>query len=137
MVEPVRTNRYQNAQLALEALKPLNLLRIREPEVFLDKLELDFVADSVGQQLIQTITITNPIPDTMLAGKWSVSAHPNDPPHTPDSHSWISFLPRQFEGNQVNCVVRVDTSKLKANTNYEREIVLSSNAKQENYHLKV
>ena len=26
-------------------------------------------------------------------------------PVTPDSHAWISFIPRQFEGNKVNCEV--------------------------------
>jgi hypothetical protein len=34
-------------------------------------------------------------------------------------------------------LLRVDTSKLKANKNYEREIVLNSNARQEKYYLKV
>lgn len=135
MVEPNPANRYQNARLALEALKSLDLIRI--PEVSLDKLELDFVANSVGQELSKTITVTNTIPDTMLEGEWSVSPHPKDPPHTPDSHSWISFSPRKFESNQVNCLLRVDTSKLKANKNYEREIVLNSNARQEKYYLKV
>ncbi|OPF19611.1 hypothetical protein B1L04_04315 [Microcystis aeruginosa KW] len=135
MVEPNPANRYQNARLALEALKSLDLIRI--PEVSLDKLELDFVANSVGQELSKTITVTNTIPDTMLQGEWSVSPHPKDPPHTPDSHSWISFSPRKFESNQVNCLLRVDTSKLKANKNYEREIVLNSNARQEKYYLKV
>lgn len=135
MVEPNPANRYQNARLALEALKSLDLIRI--PEVSLDKLELDFVANSVGQELSKTITVTNTIPDTILQGEWSVSPHPKDPPHTPDSHSWISFSPRKFESNQVNCLLRVDTSKLKANKNYEREIVLNSNARQEKYYLKV
>jgi len=135
MVEPNPANRYQNARLALEALKSLDLIRI--PEVSLDKLELDFVANSVGQELSETITVTNTIPDTILQGEWSVSPHPKDPPHTPDSHSWISFSPRKFESNQVNCLLRVDTSKLKANKNYEREIVLNSNARQEKYYLKV
>ena len=135
MVEPNPANRYQNARLALAALKSLDLIRI--PEVSLDKLELDFVANSVGQELSKTITVTNTIPDTMLQGEWSVSPHPKDPPHTPDSHSWISFSPRKFESNQVNCLLRVDTSKLKANKNYEREIVLNSNARQEKYYLKV
>lgn len=95
------------------------------------------MANSVGQELSKTITVTNTIPDTMLQGEWSVSPHPKDPPHTPDSHSWISFSPRKFESNQVNCLLRVDTSKLKANKNYEREIVLNSNARQEKYYLKV
>jgi hypothetical protein len=135
MVEPNPANRYQNAEVALDALKPLYVIRL--PEVNLDKLKLSFVADKLNQKLSQTITISNNIPETILEGNWSVSAHKNDPPHTPDSHSWISFSPQSFEGNQVNCEVRIDTSKLKADRNYEREIVLVSNAKQEEYPLKV
>lgn len=135
MVEPNPANRYENAEVALDALKPLYVIRL--PEVNLDKLELNFVADKLNQKLSQTITISNNIPDTILEGNWSVSAHKNDPPHTPDSHSWISFSPRQFKGNQVNCEVKVDTSKLKTDKDYEREIVLISNAKEENYYTKV
>lgn len=135
MVKPLPTNRYQNAKSALKALHPLDLIRI--PEVRLDKLELNFEANSVGQKLSQTITVTNNTPDTILQGKWSVSPHENDPPHNPDSHSWISFSPQEFKGNQVDCVVKVDTSQLKADRNYEREIVLISNARQENYYVKV
>ncbi len=135
MVEPNPTNRYENAQVALDALKSLYIIRL--PEVNLDKLELNFVADQLNQKLSQTITITNNIPDTILEGNWSVSPHKKDPPHTPDNHSWISFSPRTFKGNQVNCEVKVDTSKLKADKNYDREIILVSNARQENYYAKV
>ena len=137
MVEPEPANRYENANLALEALKPLYLNRIPEVELDLDKLELDFVANSLGEKLSKTIRVSNPIPDTILEGKWSVSPHPSDPPHTPHRHSWISFFPREFKGNGVDCVVKVDTSKLRANKHYERNIVLTSNGKQENYELKI
>lgn len=135
MVEPNPANRYQNAKLALEALKPLYLMRV--PEVTIDKSELNFVADFLKQKLSQTITINNNIPDTVLQGKLSISPHPSDPPHTPESHSWIWFSPGEFKRNHVNCVVTVDTSKLRANKNYEREICLSSNAGQEKYYLKI
>ncbi|GEM_PF-2885298 len=137
MVEPEPANRYENANLALEALKPLYLNRIPEVKLDLDKLELDFVANSLGEKLSKTIRVSNPIPDTILEGKWSVSPHPSDPPHTPERHSWISFFPREFKGNGVDCVVKVDTSKLRANKHYERNMVLTSNGKQENYELKI
>lgn len=135
MVEPNPVNRYQNAKLALEALNPLYIKRI--PEAKLDKLELNFVANSVNKKLSQTITLTNKIPDTILQGKWSVSPHRSDPPHNPDRHSWISFSPQEIKGNNVKCEVKVDTSKLKIDQNYEREIVFISNAQQEKYYLKV
>ena len=122
MIEPDPANRYQNAQLALETLKPLYVIRI--PEVDLDELELDFVANSLEQKLSKTIRVTNKITDTILQGKWSVSPHTSDPLHSPDSHSWISFLPQKFKGNRVDCVVEVDTNKLRADRNYEREIIL-------------
>ena len=111
MVEPNPVNRYQNARLALEALKPLYVIRI--PEVKLDKLELNFLANSVEQKISQTITVTNTIPDTVLQGKWSVSLHKSDPPHTPDSHPWIHFSPREFKGNQVDCMVNSRSQSIK------------------------
>ena len=68
MVEPNPAKRYQNARLALEALKPLYITRV--PEANLDKFELNFVADFINQKPHQTITIINNIPDTVLEGKF-------------------------------------------------------------------
>lgn len=135
MVESNPANRYQNAEIALEELNPLYVFRV--PEVNLENSDLNFVANKVGQQLSQTIIITNTIPDTILEGKWSVSPHPSDPPHTPDSHAWISFLPQQFKSNYDHFKVIIDTNKLKADRYYERKIVLNTNARQEKYYLKV
>lgn len=135
MVESNPANRYQNAEIALEELNPLYVFRV--PEVNLENSDLNFVANKVGQQLSQTIIITNTIPDTILEGKWSVSPHPSDPPHTPDSHAWISFLPQQFKSNYDHFKVIIDTNKLKADRYYERKIVLNSNARQKKYYLKV
>jgi serine/threonine protein kinase len=138
MVEPDPVNRFSDAQTALDALQPLYVIRI--PDVSLDKQELTFVADKVGQKLSQTITLKNTVSETILQGKWSVSPHPNDPPHNPDTHAWIRITPQQFEAHyqeEVTCTITIDTSKLKADNYYEREIVLESNAKQEQIPFKV
>ena len=60
------------------------------------------------------IIIENSIPDTLLEGKWEVGSHPQDPPHTPDNHAWISVKPGKFSRNHILCQVQVDTSKLMA-----------------------
>lgn len=130
MVEPNPSNRFQNAQEALKALQPLYVMRI--PEIKVNKKELNFVAQSIGEKLSQTIMIRNDVPDTILEGSWSVLPHKNDPPHTPDSHSWIKFSPKKFKDNDIKCTVNIDTSKLKADRVYKRVIVLNTNGKEEN-----
>ena len=135
MVEPNPANRYPNAKLALEALQPLYVIRV--PEVSLEKTELEVIATKVGEQITQSIMVKNNIPETILQGQWSILPHPNDPPHNPDSHAWIRCFPRQFKGNEVNCKITVDTSQLKADKSYQREIVLHSNATQMTRYLKI
>ena len=135
MVEPNPSNRYHNAKLALEALQPLYVMRV--PEVTLETTELEFIAEKVGERITQNLTINNNIPETTLQGHLSISPHPNDPPHTPDSHTWIRCFPQRFEGNSVNCKITVDTSKLKADKHYQRELVLHSNATEFTRYLKV
>ena len=53
MPEPDPASRFSDAQTALDALQPLYVIRI--PDVSLDKQELTFVADKVGQKISQTI----------------------------------------------------------------------------------
>lgn len=131
MTAPKLTERYPNAETALETLKTLYLIRC--PSVEIDKSSLEFEATSLGEKLTQTITISNPTPETILEGEWEVAPHDNDPPHTPQSHAWISFSPKQFKGNQVKCRVTVDTSKLIAQTTGKRFIVLHTNSTPETY----
>jgi hypothetical protein len=89
---------------------------------------LEFKANRLGEKLTQSITIENPIPDTLLEGRWEVAPHPQDPPHTPDNHAWISVTPVQFNRNNIRCQVEADTSKLRADKQYKRQLILHSNA---------
>lgn len=89
---------------------------------------LEFKANRLGEKLTQSITIDNPISDTLLEGRWEVAPHPQDPPHTPDDHAWISVTPAQFSGNHTRCQVEVDTGKLMADKQYKRQLILHSNA---------
>ena len=135
MVEPRVQDRYANAAEALAALKPIDVDRL--PKVRLIQDTLKFTCRQYGEKLTQTVSISNPIPDTMLAGRWEVAPHPSDPPHTPYDHSWISFSPQKFEGNEVECEITVDTSKLLAEETYIREIVLRSNSSPETNRITV
>lgn len=126
MVQPNRLERYPNAVAALEALKALNVNRL--PEVKVISPSLEFKATELDEKLTQTITVSNFIPDTMLEGTWKVALHPNDPLCRPGSHAWISFAPAKFESNQAECKITVDTSKLRANQTYKRQIVLQTNS---------
>ncbi|MFZ9740240.1 MAG: serine/threonine protein kinase, partial [Prochlorotrichaceae cyanobacterium] len=96
MVAPDPKKRFPDAAAALEALKPLYVKRT--PEVKLSCTTLNFEATKVGEKLSQTITLTNSVPETVLEGHWEVAPHPNDPPHTPDRHPWISFSPKTVQG---------------------------------------
>jgi len=138
MVEPEPADRFPDAKKALEALQPLYIIRI--PDITFDKSELRFVANKLGEKLSQTIKLKNTVSETILQGQWYVAPHPNDPPHTPDDHVWIRITPKRFEAHyeeEVTCTIAIDTSKLKADKVYEREIVLESNAKEERTRFKV
>jgi serine/threonine protein kinase len=126
MVNPKLNERFPDAETALEALRPLYLLRI--PEVNLSTTNLEFQATKLGEKLVQTISISNGIPDTVLEGKWEVLPHPSDPPHQPESHSWIKLSPAKFASNQVECQIRIDTNNLMAHRVYQRQICLQTNS---------
>jgi hypothetical protein len=48
-----------------------------------------------------------------------------------------SIFAKKIQKNQAKCNVTVDTSQLRADNKYEREIVLESNAQQEKHYLKL
>lgn len=98
---------------------------------------LEFKATNLGEKITQTIIISNSFPKAVLEGYWEVAPHLNDPPHTPDSHGWITFSSKQFKGNKIECQITVDTSKLFAESSGKRTIILHSNTLQEAHTLTV
>ncbi|GAX40068.1 serine/threonine protein kinase [Tolypothrix sp. NIES-4075] len=129
MVQPRQSNRFANAQTALEALKVLDSHNIiRQPNVEFSTTTLNFRATILSEELSQRITISNSVPETHLEGRWEVAPHRHDPPHTPDYHAWISITPAQFSNNYVDCYVQVDMSKLMADKLYKRQLFLHTNA---------
>lgn len=126
MVQPNKKDRFPSAAKALAALQPLLLSSI--PEVQLSPSSLGFNATKLGQKLTQSLRIKQSLPDTVQEGIWEVAPHPNDPPHTPNSHAWITFHPARFVRNQADCKVIVNTSKLMLAKTYERKILLHTNS---------
>lgn len=135
MVAPRLQDRYKSAAEALAVLKSLDVSRL--PKVRLERDRLKFKATEYGEILTRAIAISNPIPDTILAGRWEVAPHPNDPPHTPYDHSWISFKPQSFEGNELECQIAVDTQKLLASKTYKRQIILRANSEPETHTIEL
>ncbi|MEG4516591.1 serine/threonine-protein kinase [Microcoleus sp. AT9b-C5] len=135
MVAPRIQDRYQSAADALTALESLDVSSL--PKVRIDRDRLELTATGYGETITQTIEISNPIPDTMLAGKWEVAAHPSDPPHTPYDHPWISFDPQKFDSNELECQITVNTSKLLENKTYQRQIVLHANSEPDIYQVVI
>ena len=129
MTEPKSTDRYENAKKALAALRVLDVNRL--PKVRISQENLEFSSSKWGEKLTDIIWVSNPIPETILSGRWEVAPHVSDPPHTPYDHSWISFTPQKFEGNNVKCEITVNTSKLVKNKVYRREIFLHNNSASE------
>ncbi|HEY9302244.1 MAG TPA: protein kinase [Phormidium sp.] len=135
MVAPRVQDRYKSAADALAVLESLDVSRL--PKVRLERDTLELTATELGETITEIIEISNPIPDTMLAGRWEVAAHPSDPPHTPYDHPWISFEPQKFESNNVACKILVDTKQLLASQAYERYIILHTNSEPDTYQLKI
>jgi serine/threonine protein kinase len=125
MVEPKIKNRYPNAIAALAAM-PAHPMR--SPEATLSQSSLDFKATRLNDRLIQTIRLSNLVPETQLEGEWQVAPHPQDPPHTPDTHTWISFQPKKFVGNDVECKISVNTDRLMSEKIYVRNVLLQTNS---------
>ncbi|MDY7006303.1 MAG: serine/threonine-protein kinase [Cyanobacteriota bacterium] len=135
MAEPKYTDRYENAEVALAVLRPLDVNRL--PKVRISRKNLEFTNNQWGKKVIKTITVSNPIPETILSGNWEVVPHVSDPPHTPYGHSWISFSPHKFEGNNVKCKITVYTSKLVENEVHKREIFLHNNSASETLKINI
>ncbi|NES85750.1 MAG: sodium/proton-translocating pyrophosphatase [Moorea sp. SIO2B7] len=87
--------------------------------------------------LTEKITVTNPIPDTLLEGTWEIVPHPNDPRRAQGSHSWMSLEPAEFKGNYTECQITLDTRKLVAEQTDERQLLLHGNAVLPTYSLSI
>ncbi|MBE9130002.1 MULTISPECIES: serine/threonine protein kinase [unclassified Coleofasciculus] len=135
MVELKPKDRFPDAETALEALNPIYVIRV--PEVKFSQPCLDVNAKRLGEKVIQKITISNAVSDTLLESRWEVASHVSDPPHTPDFHDWIQFEQAHFISNEALCKITVDTSKLMVSKTYEREILIHTNSQPETQRLKI
>jgi len=135
LVQPSPSDRYANAAEALAALNPIYVNRV--PKVVAKPNSVVLEATQLGQQIAETVMLKNPVPDTVLQGRWRVLPHPKDPPSRPGSHHWLRVTPDSVEGEQVLCRVRANTGKLVANSVYERRLVFESNADPQQLELAV
>ena len=135
MMEASTAQRYASATAALEALNKIEIERL--PEVKINPDRLEFKGTEYGEKLTQSITVSNPIPDTILKGGWEVAFHPREPNRRSGYKPWITFEPKQFQGNRVKCEITVDTSQLLANKTYERQILLNAIASQPTHSITI
>jgi serine/threonine protein kinase len=135
VVQPDPKNRYSDAEAAFNAFKPLYVKRV--PEAIVSSSILEFTASKLGERITQTLMVRNNVPETVLEGWWEVAPHPSDPPHTPNSHAWISFGSRKFSGNANECSIVVNTDKLMAGKVYKRQLLLHSNSSEEIEELEI
>jgi hypothetical protein len=133
MVEPKPKDRFPDANSALEALKPLEVRPT--PKVNCSAQIVEVTACEFSEQLTAQMVISNPIRGTMLVGRLQIAPHPNDPKVKPPGHAWMHISPRHFKQNQVQCNITISTKKLQADSTYEREILLITNASNEPYRI--
>jgi serine/threonine protein kinase len=126
MVAPRVSDRYPDAEAALIALKPIYVTRY--PSVEFSPPRLQFNATQLGERITKTLTIINNTHDTLLEGTLSIEQHPHDPPNSNRIHKWISLSAREVKGNEIECDITIDTSKLVAQSVGNRSIVFNSNA---------
>ncbi|MCT7961303.1 serine/threonine protein kinase [Laspinema sp. D1] len=131
MVEPKPKDRYPNAETALEVLTPIEISRT--PQVISSHQLVQFRGTKLGEPITQTISIKNPVPGTMLTGRWQVAPYRRDGYFSKNKHPWIKIDPTRFKGNQVECTITVDTSNLMADRIYDRELILQANSDQKLY----
>ncbi|MBW4469131.1 MAG: protein kinase [Stenomitos rutilans HA7619-LM2] len=132
MVEPRLKERFPNALAALAATPTSPL---RPPDAQFSQATLKFHAACPGDRLTQVVMLTNPIPETLLEGKWEIAPHPHDPPTA--HYCWLSVTPDAFADNQVECQVTVDTRKLMAGKTYHRKLLLHTNTLAKTYSLNL
>lgn len=135
LVEVYAMQRYANATAALESLKSIDIQRFPEVEFSTDSLE--FKVAEWGQKLTQTLTVRNPVPDTLLKGYWEVAPHLQEPSRRRGYKAWISFEPQQFEGNRLQCLVTVDTSQLMADKIYKRQLIFQANTAEKQHFINI
>ncbi|MBO0351608.1 hypothetical protein J0895_21490, partial [Phormidium pseudopriestleyi FRX01] len=131
MVEPKPKNRYANAETALEVLTPIEISRT--PKVISSHQLVQFRATKLGESITQTISIKNPVPGTILTGRWKFAPYRRDGYFTKNNHPWIKITPARFKGNQVEFTITVDTGNLMADRIYDRELLLQANSDQKLY----
>jgi serine/threonine protein kinase len=125
MVAVSANERYKNAH---EALEKLNLIDnvYKSPTIKLNRRLIDLNFQHIGQVMSTDIKIINPIDETKLQGILTISEHKNDViyPH------WIELSSKKISGNNTSINILVDSSKLKVNSKFERNIIIRSNADQ-------
>ncbi len=122
MVEPNSSDRFSHAAAALEALTPIAVCRLLpEAQFSQTRLELRALA---GEILNPSLTVINPVEDTVLAGRWEIAPDSNNPQTKPD---WISIKPAKFQGNETTFEIKIDTTNLIFNQDYTRNLLLHTN----------
>lgn len=122
MVEPNSSDRFSHAAAALEALTPLSVCRLL-PAAEFSHTRLELHTPS-GETLTQTLTVKNPVEDTVLAGRWEIAPDSNNPKTKPD---WISIKPAKFQGNETEFEIKIDTTNLVISQDYTRNLLLHAN----------
>lgn len=87
--------------------------------------EIQLTVHKIGGKLTKTVIVKSSDPDLLLAGKWSVEEHRDDPPHAANVHPWIHFKHAKWINNQMTCLISIQTALLEADQVYERELLFS------------
>lgn len=134
MVNSDVKQRFPDAETALQKLKTITIKKPKE--IPLNHCEINLKATKIGEKIEKELSLSSFISDEINQGSWEVAAHPSDPPHTPEKHTWIKVEPKEFSkvgDGELNCQLKIDTSQLKSEQEYERTLLLHTNSYSETY----
>lgn len=139
MVQPNAGDRFPHAAAALEALTPIAVNRTL-PEVELSQSTIELTGE-YGEILTHTIEVKNSVADTVLQGRWEITAPTNLlvdagaddlsdslAKKMPKNADWLKIKPTKFKRNYVKAEIIINTENLVINEVYERNILLHTNS---------
>ena len=134
MVNSDLKQRFPDAETALQKLKTITIKKPKE--IPLNHCEINLKSKKPRAKIEKELSLSTLISEDIHQGRWEVAAHPSDPPHTPDKHTWIKVEPKEFSkvnDEELKCQLKIDTSQLKSEQEYERKLLLHTNSCSETY----
>jgi hypothetical protein len=128
LTAPDVTARFTDARVALQSLQAIDVSQKIEIRVSPTEVNINCRPDS--GQVDTFIRIFSPTKGKLLTGRVRLKSHPSEYLLGKHTKPWISIAGDQFYGNDVICKLLIDTTYLRPNSTYRRELEVWSNAEK-------